>query len=333
MAGNRANGWGENLAMRWSSLGNDPNDISLVTRMVQSWYDESADLSWAAGSGVVAAKAYPDPQRQCQSYDSATGTCMVGHYTQVVWARTNRIGCGVALCGPGTLIGEGGVYLVCKYTPAGNLEVQRGGSLRIVPPYLEGLPCATCGETCSSNGRLCAAGSKPSRCEDEIAETNMQVNGATYQDCPSLFAALGRDLICSEQGEKFRICELSCGHCAVPAGVGPGTCGASAHGAPRQLEQPAAPSVARAAADTAAEAGKATASLLAAERGGASERRPMPPPRWRREEAATGALAALVAVAALAVLGRCGLRAAAVTADAATAGRQGTGSDDHHQLE
>jgi len=39
----------------------------------------------------------------------------VGHYTQLVWANTKQVGCGIAN-------GHGNEYLVCQYYPAGNFD-------------------------------------------------------------------------------------------------------------------------------------------------------------------------------------------------------------------
>lgn len=49
----------------------------------------------------------------------------VGHYTQIVWPGTQRVGCALA-----TNAGED--YLVCHYWPAGNV---RGLPLRVRPQY------------------------------------------------------------------------------------------------------------------------------------------------------------------------------------------------------
>lgn len=53
----------------------------------------------------------------------------VGHYTQMVWPQTERVGCALA-----TNSGED--YLVCRYSPAGNVY---GRALR-VSPRLASLP-------------------------------------------------------------------------------------------------------------------------------------------------------------------------------------------------
>lgn len=53
-----------------------------------------------------------------QDYDYATNACsaVCGHYTQVVWATTLEVGCGIATC-PGLTYGSG---IVCDYGPGGN---------------------------------------------------------------------------------------------------------------------------------------------------------------------------------------------------------------------
>jgi uncharacterized protein YkwD len=54
------------------------------------------------------------------NYDYATNGCaagkVCGHYTQVVWAATERVGCGIAKC-DGMFFGA---TIVCNYSPGGN---------------------------------------------------------------------------------------------------------------------------------------------------------------------------------------------------------------------
>ncbi|XP_043086246.1 peptidase inhibitor 16 [Puntigrus tetrazona] len=76
-------------------------------------------------------------------YDFENNTCpddkMCGHYTQVVWAGTNRVGCATHFCD--TLEGldfEKATLLVCDYFPPGNYEGQK--------PYESGEPCSKCPE-------------------------------------------------------------------------------------------------------------------------------------------------------------------------------------------
>ena len=50
---------------------------------------------------------------------STTGNWQdVGHYTQIVWPRTTRLGCGIASSGRWDV-------LVCRYAPAGNRDGER----------------------------------------------------------------------------------------------------------------------------------------------------------------------------------------------------------------
>ena len=54
------------------------------------------------------------------SYDHSTNTCSAqtcGHYTQVVWAATTKLGCGMATCGDTQV-------WVCNYDPQGNYTGQ-----------------------------------------------------------------------------------------------------------------------------------------------------------------------------------------------------------------
>ena len=62
------------------------------------------------------------------SYDFATGQSTdgqaVGHFTQVIWASTTELGCGIARCG-------GQDIFVCNYSPPGNYV---GDEVVNVPP-------------------------------------------------------------------------------------------------------------------------------------------------------------------------------------------------------
>jgi len=71
------------------------------TQVVDAWGAELADYSPATGSCA--------PHRQC------------GHYTQIVWADTTKVGCGIHTC-PGLTYGSS---VVCNYAPGGNIGGQR----------------------------------------------------------------------------------------------------------------------------------------------------------------------------------------------------------------
>ena len=44
-----------------------------------------------------------------------------GHFSQLVWAETKKVGCHTHFCEPGTMSGMGSWYTVCNYYPAGML--------------------------------------------------------------------------------------------------------------------------------------------------------------------------------------------------------------------
>ncbi|TNN28512.1 Cysteine-rich venom protein TEL1 [Liparis tanakae] len=77
-------GCGENLYM--SSVQNPWSDA------VQSWYDEVKDWRYGVGS---------------------TNGGVVGHFTQLVWYRSNKVGCAMAYC-PNSYYKY---FYVCQYCP------------------------------------------------------------------------------------------------------------------------------------------------------------------------------------------------------------------------
>ena len=83
---------GENLA--WFSYTVEPAEV------VEAWFSEISD------------------------YDYDTNTCaagkMCGHYTQVVWRDTTKVGCAVVSCPDVEGIGMAGDLWVCEYDPPGN---------------------------------------------------------------------------------------------------------------------------------------------------------------------------------------------------------------------
>ncbi|MCO5601944.1 hypothetical protein L7F22_056070 [Adiantum nelumboides] len=59
-----------------------------------------------------------------QYYDYASNSCedgeVCGHYTQVVWAASLRLGCASVACNDG-----GGTFVICNYDPPGNYNNER----------------------------------------------------------------------------------------------------------------------------------------------------------------------------------------------------------------
>lgn len=98
---------------------------------------------------------------------------MCGHYTQMVWADTHKLGCAVHVCAQmdGLDWPEPANFLVCNYFPAGNYEGVR--------PYGEGEWCSQCPEEyqrCENN--LCAPEVEPTDAE--------QIDGPTVAEPPQV---------------------------------------------------------------------------------------------------------------------------------------------------
>ena len=72
----------------------------------------------AEGTGYSASQAVNDWYGEISQYDfnNPGYSDATGHFTQVVWKGTTKVGCGSADCG------SDGTFYVCNYDPAGNLE-------------------------------------------------------------------------------------------------------------------------------------------------------------------------------------------------------------------
>ncbi|XP_012683333.2 cysteine-rich secretory protein LCCL domain-containing 1b [Clupea harengus] len=111
---------GQNLGAHW---GRDRPP----TFHVQAWYDEVRDFSYPYAQ---------DCNPHCP-YRCSGPVCT--HYTQLVWATSNRIGCAINVCynmNVWGMIWAKAVYLVCNYSPPGNWWGHA--------PYKYGSPCSAC---------------------------------------------------------------------------------------------------------------------------------------------------------------------------------------------
>ncbi|TDG96918.1 hypothetical protein EPR50_G00233980 [Perca flavescens] len=94
-----------------------------------------------------------------QDYDYSSNVCthICGHYTQVVWASTYKVGCAAQLCPNGVknteFASEEGVIFVCNYATAGNVNERR--------PYERGTSCSGCKGNCEK--KLCRSQERDSQ--------------------------------------------------------------------------------------------------------------------------------------------------------------------------
>jgi hypothetical protein len=103
--------YGENIAA-YFGFGGGGGPIASASQIVDGWHAEIACWTYGTING----------SEQCDmACTSAMFSNGCGHYTQVVWSETQRVGCGYASCSAG---GESREYWVCSYDPPGNYEGQ-----------------------------------------------------------------------------------------------------------------------------------------------------------------------------------------------------------------
>ncbi|XP_057366182.1 peptidase inhibitor 16-like [Daphnia carinata] len=118
---------GQNLAVEWT---NGPRLPINWKKQVTRWYEEVAEF----------------PNTSARKFEFSVVT---GHYSQIIWADTNRVGCGfTSFRDNGTF--ETNLY-VCNYGPAGNFVG--------LPSYKIGTPCSQCPATTACSTRF------PNLCE------------------------------------------------------------------------------------------------------------------------------------------------------------------------
>merc|ERR1719244_281943 len=137
-------GCGENLYMS--------SNKRSWSEAIQSWYDEVEDYRYGVG---------------------AINGGMIGHYTQVVWYRSNAIGCGMAYC-PNSRYKY---FYVCQYCPPGNYQYKY--------PYKSGRTCGSCPNDCVNKlcTNPCPYADKYSNCADLVE--NNGCNGQIGGWCPA----------------------------------------------------------------------------------------------------------------------------------------------------
>ncbi|KAI3444128.1 hypothetical protein Pfo_000793 [Paulownia fortunei] len=77
------------------------------------------NIFWGSGNGWTAAQAAAAWVSERRGYNYWSNSCSYGqecgHYTQIVWRGTTRIGCARVVC-----YGGRGVFMICNYDPPGN---------------------------------------------------------------------------------------------------------------------------------------------------------------------------------------------------------------------
>lgn len=81
------------------------------------------NIYWASGFAIAPSDVVDSWASEEADYDYDSNSCsaVCGHYTQIVWAKSLRLGCGTSICSDNSEI------WVCNYDPPGNFNGQ--------PPY------------------------------------------------------------------------------------------------------------------------------------------------------------------------------------------------------
>ncbi|XP_058069642.1 pathogenesis-related protein 1-like [Magnolia sinica] len=81
------------------------------------------NIYWSSGSEATGTDAVNAWVGEQQYYDHGSNSCaggqQCGHYTQIVWRDSVRLGCARVTCN------SGGTFITCNYSPPGNYEGQR----------------------------------------------------------------------------------------------------------------------------------------------------------------------------------------------------------------
>ncbi|RWR77918.1 pathogenesis-related protein PRB1-3-like protein [Cinnamomum micranthum f. kanehirae] len=92
-------------------------------RLVHSGGPYGENIFWGSGREFTAADAVNSWESEKQFYNRNSNTCaagkVCGHYTQVVWRNSVRLGCARVKCN------NGAIFITCNYSPPGNVQGQR----------------------------------------------------------------------------------------------------------------------------------------------------------------------------------------------------------------
>ncbi|GAV89278.1 CAP domain-containing protein, partial [Cephalotus follicularis] len=82
------------------------------------------NIFWGSGNGWTPTQAVAAWVGERKWFDYLSNSCSsgeeCGHYTQIVWRKTQRIGCARVTC-----FGGRGVFMTCNYDPPGNYIGER----------------------------------------------------------------------------------------------------------------------------------------------------------------------------------------------------------------
>ncbi|KAJ4951039.1 hypothetical protein NE237_027871 [Protea cynaroides] len=111
----------ENYARWWA--GQRQSDCKLEHSFPEDGFKLGENIYWGSGSSWTPKDAVSAWANEVKYYNYESNTCqagqMCGHYTQIVWKNTRRIGCARVVCD------DGDVFMTCNYDPVGNYIGER----------------------------------------------------------------------------------------------------------------------------------------------------------------------------------------------------------------
>ncbi len=124
--------WDPGVAAVAQAWAESCTDNSSPQGLVDHNMNRHADYGSPLGENIFGAGGTATPSRAVESwaseeadYDYDSNSCATGkscgHYTQIVWANSRLLGCGIADC-PGLRFGS---TIVCNYSPPGNAGNQK----------------------------------------------------------------------------------------------------------------------------------------------------------------------------------------------------------------
>merc|ERR1712137_1333575 len=149
---------GENMA-QYAASSFVLTDNTNLNGSVQSWHGEIKAAGGYKNGGTFT------------GFDECSDTC--GHFTQVVWASANALGCGVSAC---SLMGYDGYQLVCQNHAS--VSGTYGGNMKEQTLFTKGTACGECPSNYQScTDSLCSDGTSGSTSDSTSASTS---DGTSY---------------------------------------------------------------------------------------------------------------------------------------------------------
>lgn len=111
----------EKYARWWA--GQRKGDCKLQHSFPEDDFKLGENIFWGSGSAWRPLDAVTSWASEVKYYTYATNSCeagqMCGHYTQIVWRNTQRMGCARVVCD------NGDIFMTCNYDPPGNYVGER----------------------------------------------------------------------------------------------------------------------------------------------------------------------------------------------------------------